>query len=410
VNLRALVERIRDSHFLIPALCIAASVGLALGTTFLDRSLTAPPLAIDATVTSARSLLSTVAGAVITVAALVFSLSAVTMQLAASQYSPRVVQGFLRDRLQQFAFGITMGTFTYALIGLAGLPPAAADQDSDWTATTAVVLAVLTAVVIVAFIDHVVRKVRIDDTVRRLASRTEAAFDPPTREPIPLDDGRPEPDDVEPEVIRAPKAGYVQGIDLDRLVDMFGDQSIARLDVWAGHFVTEGRRLVTFWQPDDAELPDVTAAIAIGDQRTIEQDPGFGLRQLVDIALRALSPGINDPATAADVVRRLTGCLRAAYLAGEPRRVFHSETGGRLLAPHAPSVSSFVVDAITPIRRAAADQPLVLTAIVDALEGLRDEMVDREIDTTALGNEVKLATERLDRLHQESHVPGSGSA
>lgn len=409
MNVRALVERIRDSHFLIPALCIAASVGLAVGTTSLDRSVAAPAVAIEATITSARTLLSTVAGATITVAALVFSLSAVTMQLAASQYSPRVVQGFLRDRLQQFAFGITMGTFTYALIGLAGLPPATSDRAADWTATTAVILAVSTAVVIVAFIDHVVRKVRIDDTIRRLASRTEAAFDPPQRDPIPLDDGRPEPEDVEPLVIRSPKAGYVQGIDLDRLVDMFGDQSIARLDVWAGHFVTEGRRLVTVWQPDDADTPDVTSVIAIGDQRTIEQDPGFGIRQLVDIALRALSPGINDPATAADVVRRLTGCLRAAYLAGEPHRAFHSRSGGRLLAPHAPSVSSFVVDAITPIRRSAADQPLVLTTIVDALRGLDDELAG-EVDTSALDHEVKLANERLDRLHQESHVRGSGSA
>jgi uncharacterized membrane protein len=393
-TVRSMIERMKDSQFLIPALCIAASVALVTATNELDQRGIESPLAIASSVTGTRTLLATIAGSIITVAALVFSLSAVTMQLAATQYSPRVVQGFMRDRRQQAAFGIAIGTFTYALVALATLP--AADSGvmrADWTATTSVGLAVLTAVVIVAFIDHVIRKVRVDDTIRRLAEQTEAAFVPRADRPPVADEGWEAVTD-EAIAVRSSRAGFVQEIDVDGLVGSLPSGAVARLDVWAGHFVTKGRRVLTVWSSESSQISDVLSFVAVGEQRTIGQDPGFGIRQLVDIALRALSPGVNDPATAADVVRHLTGCLRAAHLTGDANRVFYDELGSRLFAPHAPTVDRLVADAITPIRRAAADHPLVLAAIVDALSGLDDELAAEGHQRSALQREIVLAGER----------------
>ena len=177
MNIRNLIEKIRDSQFLIPAVFIAGSLLLALLTNRLDGNDVTFDLLIPSTVAAARTLTATVAGAIITVAALVFSFSAVTVQLAASQYSPRVVGDFLRDRFQQAIVGLVMGTFTYSLTSLAALGADASEGSSaDWTASTAIVLGIAGALSIVAYIDHVTRRIRIDDTVRRISERTEAAF------------------------------------------------------------------------------------------------------------------------------------------------------------------------------------------------------------------------------------------
>jgi uncharacterized membrane protein len=211
IRIRELVERIRDSQFLIPAVVIALGLGLVAVTNALDRSGTAHPLTIEASVATIRTLLASVAGAIVTVAALVFSLSAVTIQLAASQYSPRVVQGLLRDRLQQTVVGLAMATFTYALSALATLPSETdVDASTNWTATTAVVLAVVTVVMIVAFIDHMTRQLRVDDTIRRITERTLAAF-VPERGPVAVD-GTPWGGDesMPAQAIRADRSGFIQ--------------------------------------------------------------------------------------------------------------------------------------------------------------------------------------------------------
>lgn len=392
VQLRSLMERIRDSQFLLPAVSIAIGFALAGLTSNLDERGTSHALVISSSVMTARTLLATVAGAIITAAALVFSLSAVTLQLAATQYSPKVAQGFLRDRLQQAVFGLAMGTFTYTLVALATLPsdPSISTR-ADWTTTTAVALAVVTAVGIVAFIDHTLRRVRVDDVIRQIASRTQEAF-VSRRDEAAVDDQPWEVEDIDAVVVRSDHAGFVQAIDLDAMIASLPAGSVARLDVWTGHFVIEGSRLVTIWTTTPGSASEaVKRAIAIGNQRTIEQDPAHGIRQLVDIALRSLSSGINDPATAADVVRHLSGCVRSAYLAGDLDRIYHSETGARLYAPLAPKVSSHVDSAFAPIRRAAHEQPLVLKALSDALLALNEELTELGIDSSALRREAERA-------------------
>jgi uncharacterized membrane protein len=262
----------------------------------------------------------------------------------------------------------------------------------------AVVLGIASAVSIVWFIDHITRRIRIDDTMLRITERTVAAFRG-QRNAVPEAEGWNLLPDTKSSCVRARTSGFVQAIDLDALVGALPAGTVARLDTWIGHFVTEGNRLLTLWAGDQIEAPDrLRQAVAIGATRTIEQDPGLGIRQLVDIALRALSPGVNDPATAADASRQLSVCIRAAYLAGDIERVFVAENGARLVTPRAPTVGYFVTVAFEPVLRAAAEQPLVLRAVIESLRALADELADLDQNHSHISAIADKAAEALEDL------------
>jgi uncharacterized membrane protein len=248
----ALLDRVRDSQFLVPALFIVASIALVFAANLLNGNLTDGdiPYLVPATIPSARTMLGTIAGAIITVAAVVFSLTALTVQMAASQYSPRVIQGFLRDRFQQVVLGVVIGTFTFALVGLASLGADPADgARADWTATIGVVLGVGSALLIVAYIDHVTRRIRIDDTIKRLAGQTEAALrQMPESGSSLANQSWQIGDDIESSAVRSTSAGWVQRIDLAELAEALPPGAIGRIEQLSGTYAVAGTRLLTVWQ------------------------------------------------------------------------------------------------------------------------------------------------------------------
>ncbi|HSM45068.1 MAG TPA: DUF2254 family protein, partial [Acidimicrobiia bacterium] len=175
----SIYERIRDSLFLVP---ISLIVGLGLAAwwaRWMDGVVPSnSPWLLPTTVESTRAILSTVATATITVAGVVFSMTAVVVQLATSQLSPRVTQGLLRDRYQQVTIGVSVGTFVYALLVLSDVHGTEEIPFSrhDFSATVAVTLGVISMVVIVYFLDRVMRSMRIDTIIRRIADETEVAI------------------------------------------------------------------------------------------------------------------------------------------------------------------------------------------------------------------------------------------
>ena len=403
MNLRNLIERIRDSQFLLPAVMIVLSVGIAIVTNRLDEIDVDRRYLIPASVAGARTLVATVAGAIITAATLVFSFSAVTVQLAASQYSPRVVQEFLRDRVQQTIAGLVMGTFTFSVTSLATLGADPSDGDrSDWTATVAVVLGIASAVAIVGFIDHITRRLRIDDTIRRIAERTANGFASMSYPSRQLDESWNVLPETESVAVRSEETGFVQDIDVAELLRSLPSGTITRLDVWIGDFVTAGGRLCTVWAEEVGAPPTALRdSIAVGPTRTIDQDPALGIRQLVDIALRALSPGINDPGTAADVVRHLAACIRAAYRADDPPKSYVADNGSRLVAARAPGAADHLRIAFQPIRRAAQDHVMVLEAMERSVSSLLDEMLESDRDSAALQREIERTRDLLQASEQQ---------
>ncbi len=394
-SLREWWAKLRGSLFYVPALFIFAGLALARLLTWVDSAydLDALPVLlrspiIKSTAGGARALLGTAAGATITVAGIVFSVTVVSVQLASSQFSPRVLRGFLSDPFKQNVMGFVVGTFTFCLVVLAVIR-AEFDEGVIRTeiaqrrlaVTVALALAVLAILAIVAFIDQSARSLQVGELVRRIADETVSrihAVHPANGEPVdggdaPMPAGRGA-------TVRAHRDGWVQRVDVEELLRALPPGGVARLDTRVGSFVAQELPLATVWpEPDDldAVARSVRQAVALGRTRTMRQDPSFGVRQLVDIALRALSPGINDPTTANEVLVHLAGIVREILLRDLPPRVVGGDEGRRVYLPHNLDRAAYVRAAFSEIRVAAAGQPSVLRTLVRVLVGL-DELLEVE--------------------------------
>ncbi|MEX1037295.1 MAG: DUF2254 domain-containing protein [Acidimicrobiia bacterium] len=398
-------DRIKDSFFLIPAGIIVflgalSRIAVALDGLARDEDSVFPWL-VPTTVDSARAILSTVATATVTVAAIVFSMTAVVVQLATSQFSPRVTQGFLRDRYQQVTIGLTIGTFVYALLVLAAVRGGEENTGTthDVSVTIAVVLAVASMIAIVSFIDRIMRKMRIDTIVRGLAEETKTAFEWLPEREVVATDSEPSPDGDSVSRMAVTKSGWVRSIDVDALLDGIPDGTTVRLDIRPGDYIAAGEVAATMWPAVDEQAePIVGRAIDLGRTRTIETDPSYGIRQLVDIALRALSTSLNDATTGADVVHHLTGPISAVLLRDLPGRVAGNDRGSRVFMPRALTHSDYVHGAFREIRINSADQPHVLMALLDSLSSLIGLVEEAELEsrTTALRQEAQATIEVID--------------
>lgn len=390
IRARALAERVRGSLFYVPSGYVVAAAGLAWALQLLDPVVVAalPEQAwlFEVTVASARSLLSTIAGATITVAGIVFSVTVVSVQLASSQFSPRVLRGFLRDRLQQNVIGIVVGTFTYCLLVLATTRLTGPDDEGalapSLPVTVALLLAVVSILAIVAFIDHSARSMQAGEIIRRVTEETRArvarlhpenahdAAAPPTEEVSP-------PHGVRPEVVRAWRDGWVQQLDPQALLAATAEGSYVRLDTRVGAFVVEDTAVLTVWG-EGVDIERVRAAIQLGNGRTMQQDVLFGIRQLVDVGLRSLSTGVNDPTTADEVIVHLAAVLADVLQRGMPPRV-HVHDGRLLVIAAAFDHADHVHRAFDQLRRAAASQPAVLLRILRTLAQLDALMADADL-------------------------------
>ena len=381
-GLRAIARRARESLFLIPVLIIGISGGIAGLALYVDsrsqEALESIPLILSSTVSGGRSIATTVAGATITVAAIVFSITALSSQIAANQYSPRAVAGFFEDPFQQMVIGLIVGTFTYSLVVLAGLSSTLA-SNSEPSVTLAVslnvYLGVASAIGIVAYIDHSLRRFQVDSVVRRIAQATHRAVRRQDRNPRSGEGGTAASlPSGEPVSIVAKRTGWVQRIDTGAMINALPPGSSGRIGVRMGEAVAAGDQIITLWgiEGDPGQLADrLRSVIHIGRDRSVDSDPSFGIRQLVDIALKALSPGVNDPTTAVDVVHQLKIPIREILLADAPTRVFGGPDGRKVYLAESPSRSDFVHAAFAEIRLAAAGQVSVLRALLEVLGDLQ---------------------------------------
>lgn len=406
--LTSLYEKIRDSLFLIPASLI---IGLGLFAWVARRvdSVLPPavPWLLQTTVDSTRSILSTVATATITVAAIVFSMTAVVVQLATSQFSPRVTQGFLRDRYQQVTIGFSVGTFVYALLVLSDVQGSEEIPftSHDFSATLAVGLAVASMILIVLFIDRIMRSMRIDTIIRRLADSTESAIDSlPDREPQAADGSAPHADPGS--TVTVTKTGWVRWIDIDQILGAMPEDTAVRVDLRIGDFITHGEVAARVWPEIDEETEmAIASAITVDRTRSISSDPSYGIRQLVDIALRALSPSMNDATTGSDVIRHLGGPLQAILMRSLPGRVAGDDGGRRVYLPRAMTHSDYVHAAFREIRINSDGEPYALHALIETLASLIGVVTGNGLEgrTAALQAEADATIEMIRRSDLADH-------
>ncbi|HEV2811571.1 MAG TPA: DUF2254 domain-containing protein [Acidimicrobiales bacterium] len=385
VRLRVLFESFRDSLFFLPALFVLAAVAVAQGMLAVDNriSLDSVPTFLRFTVDSARELLSTVAGATITVTGVVFALTALSVQLASSQFSPRVVRGFLRDRFAQTAIGFMAATFTYSLVVLRAVRTPDGDASSvvpNLSSALALVLAVGVVIAILAYVDHTAQSLQATQLIGRITRSTvglvakrfpdlgEGEEQPPSP-PAPATPGRR---------VDTPRSGWLQQVSESDLLDALPPGATVRVEVRVGSFVHAGRRLCTLWAEDQpgGEDPDkeIVKALAVGRVRTMQQDVAFGIRQLVDVALRALSAGVNDATTAYECIVHLGEVVFEILRRDLPPAVRHGEDGRCVLRPSEFTHDDYVGRAFDQIRTNAVSMP---DLILRTLGSVATELEDR---------------------------------
>jgi uncharacterized membrane protein len=324
-RLTTLRESIRNGFWAVPGMCVLLAIVLSQLLVFLDRHLQAElAFTFGAGPDGAREVLSAITTAMITFTGLVFSITVVVLQLTSSQFSPRVLRTFLRDRLTQYAMGTFTATFVYAVMVLRTVD---GGDDSEFvpavSTTVALGLLIVSVALFVAYIHHIATSMQASSIVAAIGTETRRTVDDrfPAGHPEPVDlpTSLP-PDRPATAVLPAQRPGVVTTFDEDRLVALARDADVVlRTEVRPGDFLPEGAPLFEVLGASDAlDAGEVLDAVRQNQDRTMQQDVAFGFRQLADVAERALSPSTNDPTTAVQVLDQLHDLLRR--LATRPLR------------------------------------------------------------------------------------------
>ncbi|MDP1924314.1 MAG: DUF2254 domain-containing protein [Thiobacillus sp.] len=323
------LERIRASFWFLPAAMASGAMGLAFATVALEAPVTDWltlnwGLTFTGGAEGASSLLGAIAGSMITIAGVVFSMTLVALSLASSQLGPRLLRNFMRDTTTQMVLGTFVATFLYCLLVLRTIRRAEETLFvPHLSVTLGVLLAVVSVGVLIYFIHHVSVSIQANEVVARvgkeLIEEIEQLFPENIGRGAPRTPTEPPNADFldrfdrEACPIGSAGDGYLQFIDGDALMALAMQEDVViRVARRPGHYVVATRPLALVWPGNrvtDQLMDRVNAAYALGNQRTSGQDIEFAVNQLVEIAIRALSPGVNDPFTAITCVDRLGSAL-----------------------------------------------------------------------------------------------------
>lgn len=365
----------------LPVAAIAVAVGLGVTVPLIDAAVDRNLSEIWTTAlfsggsAAARAVLAAIASSLVAATTLTFSLTVVALQLASSQASPRVLRMFARDPVVHRTLAVFLGTFAFALTVLRSVrdadDPAPAVVPSI-AITLAYLLTLLSVVMLVLFLSHLARQLRIETVLRDVHEETSATIAlvsdgdhgdtpaPPARPTRP----------AHARLVAATHSGFLTTVDRNRMVAVAVDHDLVAEELRTiGSDVVEGTPLVAWWNRDPARRTaddeveqlndDLRAAFTLAYERTPTQDIGFGLRQLADIATRALSPGVNDPTTAVHALGHISAVLCA--LARQPlqRRVLSDDEGAPRLVVSTHDFDELVELGIAQARRYGSGDPEV---------------------------------------------------
>ena len=384
-RIRATWDYLRGTYWAVPSAMAAIAVGLSVGVIQLDRALAATLVERLSWVYTggpegARAVLSTIAASMITVAGVTFSITIVALTLASQQFGPRLLRNFLRDVGNQVVLGTFVSTFIYCLLVLRTVRGSSGTEFVPHLAVTVgVALALLSVGVLIFFIHHVATSIQASQIIARVSEDLLRAIDRLFPERI----GRSVQEDGSAAGVRdaqaalagrvrrvcATKEGYVQGIDADAIMGLARRTgAVVHLQVRPGTFIRAGRVLLTAEAPAGADWEDARfeRVFILGSDRTGTQDVRFYINQLVEVAVRALSPGINDPDTAQLCIDRLEQalCRLGARRMPDPRR---RDPDGTVRVVAQPVTFAEVVEsAFDEIRRYGRASASVTVRLLDA--------------------------------------------
>ncbi len=323
LRLRSAAYALRGG-FLVRPLVIALMLGLC-GAVLSSVEQARPEIAtwVPATLFPSRddpvvaqTILSVIATAIMTVVSIVFAILLMTLTLASMQFSPRILISFVRDRGTQWTLGIFLGTFSYCVAALPAARAIPHPFSPVVTVTGAMLLALICVGWLLFFIHHISQSISVNHIVDRIARETEQVID----QLMPFPRGphyRPSPPSNVPDEPEFPVlnevSGYIRFIDTRQLIRLARLHHLrVRVTRSVGHFVPQGVPLLMIARRrglDREPTADLIGAFDIGPMRTMQQDVEFGIIQIVDIALRAISPAVNDPSTAISCIDQLTQIL-----------------------------------------------------------------------------------------------------
>ena len=299
-----------EVFWILPALIVLACAFLAFALLGVDQHGLVPqwlldsPLIYSGDATGARTLLGAVASSTISVAGTVFSITIAALTLAAGQMGPRLLRNFTRDRGNQATLGVFLGTFSYALLILRTVRGDAGGFTPHASLSFGVLLAFVCVGMLIYFVEHIAGRINVSTVIDLVSDDVGEAVRHLTVDKLPA--SRPTHlDFAGGQVVAQDRCGYLQHVDDDGLADWASDNSVAvHLLVRPGDYIFPGAPFAVVLPPHPEAVEAIKDATALGAKRLAAQDLEFAIRQLEEVAVRALSPGINDPHTAMSVLVR----------------------------------------------------------------------------------------------------------
>jgi uncharacterized membrane protein len=383
-KLKHLWGNLRASFWFLPSLIVAFSIAFAVGLIEADSSgrpnwMADWPRLFGAGAAGARGMLTTIAGSMMTVVGVTFSMTLMTLALASSQYTTRIQRNFMSDRVTQVGLGIFAGIFTYCLIVLRTIR---GGDEGEFVPSLSVAFSVVLAIggigTLIFFIHHIASSIQASSIIASVAQETMVAMDRLFPEKLGQE---PMDDEGNPSLLPSPKHhwqavmagrnGYLQSVDNAALLRLAREHTtLVRMERGIGEFVVQNTPLASLAlenPPDEEIIAAVRSAYSIDRFRTVHQDCAFGIRQLVDMALRALSPGINDTTTAVMCVDYLTAILARLAVRDIPSSRRYKDGELRVIAI-GPTFAELVAESFDQIRSSAEGNVAILLRMLGALQ------------------------------------------
>ncbi len=389
-RLQNLWENVQSSLWFIPTVCIGLAILLSsfliqVDVALAQRQSLLIPWIFSGTADAARTLLSVVASSLITVISIAISLTIVAIVQASAQFTPRVLRQFTASRPNQVVLGTYTATFIYALLVLRTVR--SGDEGDPFvpalSVTTAVGLALLCLGLLIFFIHHMSQSLQVSVIMNEVRQEIIAQIE--VLYPEEIGEGIADPPSIatlkeqwvdkgEPVIVRAEQAGFVRTIDEETLLNApFASTHWVWIRPQIGEFVANGAILAELDQVEgvvEDVIQQVRNAFVIDSERTIRQDPLFGIRQLVDIALRALSPGINDATTAEYALYHLGDAVGRLAVRAFPSNLRVTDNGQTQIIVTQLTWDAVVDTAFSQIRQAAANDVHVTQTLLHVLNTL----------------------------------------
>ena len=372
-RVRKFLNTLRERFWLLPGVLVAAGILLAMLAVSIDRRGLVPDWLADSGwlygggATGARTLLGAVAASTIGVAGTVFSITIAALSLTAGQMGPRLLRNFTRDRGNQLTLGAFLGTFCYALTVLRSVrTPDEGDFVPPLALGIGLLLAFLCVATLVYFVGHLAGRINVETVIELVSEDLRLSLQRLTGR-VPSGPRPAPPVDATPALVRDDRRGYLQELDAEGLADWAARAGTTlRLLVRPGGYVFPGAPVAALSGAVPGALEAVRDATALGPQRGGSADVEFAVRQLVEVAVRALSPGINDPHTAIGALDRLGAALCDIVPLQLPDGL-HVRDGRTVLAVPVLDYGRLVDVMFHMIRQSACRSPAVLMRMLEVL-------------------------------------------